>query len=403
MNNPNDQDRIRWNLGERLKELTALHKTARILQDDNIPVEQAIKKVAEFLPDAWQYPEITGARIQFGGIVRATEKFRDSEWVQKAVFSIHTGESGSIEVCYLENRPQMSEGPFLAEERDLIESLAEMLRSYLQHKRADEELQKAHDHLEQIVRQRTEELKAANAALKNQVAEYREAESKIANYQGQLRRLASELSLTEERERRNIAVDLHDHIGQALAFIKMKISEVGGYAVFSGLESSINDIVTLLNQTIDYTRSLTFEISPPILYELGLVAALEWLSDQFQQKHHLPVKMEVRHDPGRLSDEIHVVLFKSTRELLTNALKHGHPDRVLITVDNDKRGVDIRVSDDGRGFDISVIGTGSGDGFGLFSIKERIQYMGGTFDIDSTPGHGTTACLYIPHNKAGAK
>ena len=234
-----DQDQILYKLGERVKELTALHRTARILQDDLRPVEDIMREITSLLPDAWQYPEITGARIRFHESEYATPNFRKTPWVQTATFTTRTGEAGSLDICYLAERPDAREGPFLAEERDLIESLAEMLRSYFQHKIADEALQQAHDNLEQLVHARTVELRRTNEALEKQVAEYRVARGKIDKHQRQLRQLASELSLAEDRERRDIASDLHDHIGQALAFIKIRLQQFQGDAMFSGFEKSI--------------------------------------------------------------------------------------------------------------------------------------------------------------------
>ena len=99
-------------------------------------------------------------------------------------------------------------------------------------------------------------------------------DSQIQSYQRQLRKLASELSLAEARERREIASDLHDHIGQALAFVSQKMSVLRGNSIFSGMEGDFAEILSILEQTIRYTRDLTVEISPPVLYELGLPAAI---------------------------------------------------------------------------------------------------------------------------------
>jgi signal transduction histidine kinase len=385
------------NLGERVKELTALHRTARLLQDDLRPTSELMRDVVALLPDAWQFPETTGARIRFQSLSTSTPNFLETHWLQVSSFTVRGGSAGEITVCYLVEKPEAAEGPFLAEERDLIDSLAEMLKSYFQHKLADEDLQRAHDNLEQQVRERTAQLQKTNAALQEQVSEYRKAEQRIDSYQKQLRKLASELSLTEARERRAIASDLHDHIGQALAFIKMRISQFQGDAIFCGFEETIGEIMTLLEQTIRSTRDLTFEISPPVLYELGLEAAIGWLAEEFQKKHGIKVKVVVRNSINPLNDELQVMLFKSVQELLTNVAKHAGARKVVVTLDRHENQIRITVEDDGRGFDPDQASAHFGDsaGFGLFSIRERLRYLGGGMQIDSLPGSGARVSVWV--------
>lgn len=391
------RDEILHKLGERVKELTALHRTARLLQDSQRPAADVIRDVVGLLPDAWQYPEITAARIRFGPYDVATPNYVETRWVQSVTFTIGS-DSGSVEVHYLEQRPEETEGPFLLEERDLIQSLAEMLRSYFQHLLADDDLRKAHDNLEQEVRERTAALSASNEALQAQIAEQMRARRQITAYQEQLRKLNSELSLAEARERRAIASDLHDHIGQALAFARLRVSEFRGNAVFCGFEDGIDEILTLLDKTIQYTRSLTFEISPPILYELGLIAAIEWLAEHFEGKYGFKVKVVSIGNSVALREEVQIVLFKCVHELLTNAAKHAQAQRVSVNVTASKVNLRISVADNGRGFDMAIQESVSttANAFGLFSVRERLKYLGGKFEISSVVGKGTTATLEAP-------
>jgi signal transduction histidine kinase len=390
-------------LTERVKELTALHKTARILQDDSKSMTLVMAEVVQLLPPAWQYPEITAGRIRFNGNEAMTTNFRETTWNQMASFSVRDSEVGTIEVFYLEKQPPSDEGPFLKEERDLIESLAEMLRSYFQRQLSSDALRAAHDNLELLVKARTEELQKANIALHSQIAEYRKAEKRIAAYQRQLQQLASELSLAEARERRAIASDLHDHIGQALAFIKMTVSQFRGNAIFCGFEDKIHEIMHLIDQTIQYTRNLTFEISPPILYELGLEAALEWVAERFERKHQLKITIKKTAPIGRLADDVEVILFKSVQELLTNAVKHSGADKVILTIDGSGDSVILELSDNGCGFDMAVVDgiSPEKERFGLFNIRERLSYLGGAMEIISSPGKGATIRLTAPHKPRG--
>ena len=127
-------------LGQRVKELTALHSAGRILQNEQQTTAEWLQQFVDIFPPAWQYPEITAARIQLGELELATANFKPTPWTQRADFSVAEGLAGAVEVVYLEERPPEQEGPFLAEERNLINSLAEMLRSAIERRQAQERL-----------------------------------------------------------------------------------------------------------------------------------------------------------------------------------------------------------------------------------------------------------------------
>ena len=391
-------DEVLHKLQERVKELTALHKTARILQDQSRSIKEILDEIVLLLPPAWQYSEITSARIRYRNYQSQTEIFCETQWMQTASLDTSPNDLGMIQVCYREARPLEDEGPFLKEERDLIESLAEMLRSYFLQQSANTALKEAHAKLEEIVAARTQELSLANIALKKQITDYKNAEKKIETYQRQLRQLASELSLAEAHERRDIASDLHDHIGQNLAFIKMNISQLRGNAIFCGFENVFNEIASLLDSTIQYTRNLTFEISPPVLYELGLESALEWLAERFFKKHGIKIQISKAGSINDLREDLQITLFKSAQEILTNAAKHANADKVMIKTGHADKGIFIEIADNGRGFDSAILNNGAlnTDKFGLFNIKERLAYLGGEILIESKPEKGTTVKLLAP-------
>lgn len=380
------------------KELRALYRIARLLQDDDRPTLDVIAEVLAVVPSGWRFPHILRARVFFRDLEVRSPGFQPTPWVQSARFATRNGDVGGIDVCYLEERPSASEGPFLAEERNLIDSLADILRSHFQHVTALEALHQAHHDLEVMVLERTAQLEEANRSFEQQVVEHRRDQARIEEYQRRLQKVASELSLTEARQRRVIAQELHDQIGQALAFIRMKIMRFRGDAVFCGFESSIEDILRLLTQTINSTRSLTFEISPPVLYELGLASALEWLGERLGSAHEIPIDVSADESLDALPDDMRIVLFQAVRELVVNAIKHADPQRVTIRGGVSDHGVRVVVSDDGRGFDVGQVREAGVDGmtFGLFSIRERLAYMGGHMDIESTLGEGTSVALITP-------
>ena len=358
-------------LRERVKELTALHRTSRILQAHHRPADELVREIVDLLPDAWQFPEVAVGRIRYRGGEFATAGFRETPWMQTAAFTAQSGdvrEGGDIAIAYLEQRPPSDEGPFLAEERDLLESLAEMLRSHLEHTIADEALHAAHTDLEEQVAARTADL----------------------------RRLASRLTLAEERERRLIASDLHDHVGQSLAMLKMRMREFRDNALFGGAEESIDEVIALLDQTIRYTRDLTGEISPPVLYELGLDPALQWLAERFSSRHGLTVRFDSRGRSSELPEELAVMMFRSARELLHNSQRHSRAGRASLSVRWGDDDLSLTVADRGCGFDPSVPWSGSDQGFGLFSIRERVGDLGGRFEIETEPGGGCRATIVVP-------
>jgi signal transduction histidine kinase len=393
-------DDLLHRLTERVKELTALHQTARVLQDTTSPAHEILGRVAALIPPSWQYPEITGARVSFGGESHATEGFTDSPWVQTARFSVSGTHQGRVEVSYGEERPAADEGPFLREERQLLTSLAEMLRSHFQHRLTDRALEAAHADLERKVAERTAALREASRALEEEVRGHRQARDQIEAYQEKLRRLANEVCLTEERQRRAIAGDLHDHIGQALAFLKLKVLDLRSNAVFCGFEDNFTDILRLLEQAIRATRDLTFEISPPVLYEFGLPAAVEWLCEQYAERHHLEVRYKSDWTGARekLDEEVQITLYRAVAELMANALRHARCRQVSVKLGGGPDGWVIEVRDDGQGFDADRVGEGAArpGGFGLFNLRERMRYLGGRFVLDAAPGRGTRARLELP-------
>ena len=152
------------------------------------------------------------------------------------------------------------------------------------------------------------------------ISEQKQAEAKIRDYQEKLRSVAQELSLTEERERRRLATDLHDHVGQILALAQIKLGALRASAANSQI-APVDEVRQLIEQTIRYIRSLGFELSPPILYELGFESAMEWLAEQIQEQHGVQITVGADRSPKPLNDEVRVLLFHLMRELLTNLVK----------------------------------------------------------------------------------
>jgi signal transduction histidine kinase len=237
------------------------------------------------------------------------------------------------------------------------------------------------------------------------VSERKQAEEKLRIYHERVAALAVELSRIEELERRRIANDLHDHIGQILALSKIKLGCLRQENQAPGFLGKIDEIRDLIDQSIQYTRTLTFELSPPILYELGLGAALEWLAESVGNQNGLTVAVEVVEGSlNSLNDEKRIMLFKVVRELLHNVVKHARAKRSRVRTWTGDGRIWITVEDDGLGFDPSksdILPTRT-QGFGLFSIRESLKLGGGHLNVLSEPGRGTKATLSLPLTNGSA-
>jgi PAS domain S-box-containing protein len=238
-------------------------------------------------------------------------------------------------------------------------------------------------------------------ALVRDVGERKRADKKIRKYEERLRNLALEMSLLQERERRQIAVELHDHIGQNLAFAKMRLGALIESAQQPPLADMLKEVFGLVDQTIRDARSLVFELSPPVLYELGFAAGIDWLAERFQKEHGIQVVCEQERTPVPLDEDLQIMLFQIVRELLVNVAKHARADHVRVTVRQAGGHIRIGVMDNGAGFNPSLLGTARGEhaGFGLFSIRERMNYLGGELHIDSDARSGTRIILRVPLKK----
>jgi len=248
---------------------------------------------------------------------------------------------------------------------------------------SEEALRQANEKLGERVRERTAEL----VALTENLMESRD----------QLRSLASDLMLTEARERRALASELHDTVAQMLAIAKLNLEAMG--ARLKGKPGQeAKKVVQILQEASRQTRSLMGNLSPALLYEAGLGQALRALARRMGELHALAVEVVDDDKPKPLGEDYRVVLFRAVQELLHNVVKHAKATRAKVSLQRDGTQVRIQVEDDGVGFLLSEGGRGDRmrEGFGLFSIQERLQHFGGRFEVFSQPGRGVRAVLVAP-------
>ncbi len=228
----------------------------------------------------------------------------------------------------------------------------------------------------------------------------KERTGELTQSQERLRALTTELNLTEQRERKRLATDLHDHLAQLLVLGRLKLSQARRMPdVNPDCAALISQTTDVLDESLKYTRTLVADLSPPVLHDFGLPTALKWLGDHMQ-RHDLSVVVDWSgHEDLQIPENQTVLLFQSVRELLMNASKHAAAETAYVTVRRHDDQLAIEVRDDGRGFDPATVDLGASpmsSKFGLFSVRERMATLGGRFHLESSPGHGTKACLTLP-------
>ena len=234
------------------------------------------------------------------------------------------------------------------------------------------------------------------------ITERKKAEENILKYQKQLKSLASQLTLSEEKERHRIATELHDHISQYLAVSMMKLDELLKVSDNEEKRKIVAQIVEWLQHAMEESHSLTFDLSSPVLHELGFERAVAaWLEDEVQGKHKIETEFKSDGLKKSLDEDISVLLFRSVREILFNVIKHANAKKVKVymrVIDND---IKIQVEDDGVGFKPDEVAANAfvQSKFGLFSIQERLEHFGGNIEIDSNPGGGSMITLIAPLKK----
>lgn len=233
------------------------------------------------------------------------------------------------------------------------------------------------------------------------ITERKRMQSEKARYQKRLSALAERLAASEERERWDISRYIHDTIIQNLSLVSMRMGTAQETLAKAGQDRELADLQStrqLVDAAIAECRTVMSELTPALLYELGLVPALKELADMIRQRHGIRVTIEEQGQSKPIEAALLGLLFQSVRELIMNALKHAGPCEIHVGVVHAADGVRVRVQDNGKGFDpadMDGAGTQPG-GFGLFNLRLRVEGIGGQVEIESAPGQGATASIYLP-------
>jgi signal transduction histidine kinase len=227
----------------------------------------------------------------------------------------------------------------------------------------------------------------------------RQMDQQAIAYSHKLRELATELSLSEERQRRKIAANLHDQLSQWLAIAVMKLGFIRD-SVDPEVVEELDVVDETIRKAIDSVRGLVYDLSSPTLYRFGLKAAVfEYVNTLFKKYDNIDCEFISGRETVKLPEDISVLLFQSVRELLFNIIKYAKASRVLIEMQICGDYYEIKVSDDGVGFDVSQVGClKRSGGFGLFHMAERLEHVGGELQMDSQLSKGSRFCLRVPYS-----
>ena len=259
--------------------------------------------------------------------------------------------------------------------------------------------------LERLVRERTEALHAANRELEIEVAERKQAEATIIDYTQRLQALTNQLVEAQEAERKALATELHDRIGQNLSALNMSLNlnlalcsaQLPPEAV-GPAQARIKDALALVERTTEIVRGVMEELHPALLEQYGLDTALRWYGEEFAGRTGLGIRSEASERFPRLRSKVEMTLFRIVQEALINIAKHAGATVVVVSLQRTAAGVELRVSDDGVGIAAERLRhLAAGSGWGLAIMTERARSIGAELHIDSVGGTGTTVAVTLPN------
>lgn len=269
-----------------------------------------------------------------------------------------------------------------------------------------EELRELHSELEDRVEERTAELVQANVQLKYEIYERKRAEEALRESEKQLRYISSSLLTAQETERRRVARELHDELGGALSVLKLRLSSIGKNLQEDQvkLREQCETDLKYIDDIIESVHRLSRDLSPSILQDFGLSAALHWLTNNFGKNYNIKVEFKITIDIDHLfSQEAQIGIYRILQEALTNIGKHAQAKNVSVVIKKHDDRISFVLEDDGRGFDVTqaVTKDATERGLGLATMDERARMLGGFLDL-SSQGKGTRITFSVPKKSGGS-
>jgi len=230
------------------------------------------------------------------------------------------------------------------------------------------------------------------------ITKRKKTEGKLKEYQKSLKMLTTEISLSEEKQRKEIAANIHDHLSQLLVISKMKLTDIQKDTTSPKILDELKAVINYISEALENTRKITYDLSPPVLYELGLIETLYWLAEKTEEEHRIKTTFSSDVNELQITESNLIFIYRIVQELVNNSVKHAHAKKINISLKALNGELEIMISDNGKGFNVknipqTKIGKG---GFGLFTVRERIQNLNGRISIYSEMKKGTEVKIYIP-------
>jgi signal transduction histidine kinase len=244
--------------------------------------------------------------------------------------------------------------------------------------------------------------KAVEAALKKSERHYSQLLEKSDLMQEQLRQLSRQILSTQEEERREISRELHDVIAQTLSGINIRLAALAKEAAINttGLDRNIARTQRLVEHSVDIVHRFARELRPAVLDDLGLIPALHTFVKDFSQRTRIHVALKAFAGVEQLDIARRTVLFRVAQEALTNVDRHAKASRVELDILQMPKGIGMNIRDNGKSFQVDrTLHANAGKRLGLLGMRERVEMVGGTFCVESTPGHGTMVQVDMPFGK----
>ena len=275
-----------------------------------------------------------------------------------------------------------------------------VIRDITARKKIEKSLQKDHDTLEERVKTRTRQLQYANEHLIREIKERKGIEKDLRESKDQLKRLSNQLINAQEIEKKRLAIELHDDLGQSLVGLKFHLSTIKNKsdAHSAKLKQEITHAIESVDLMTENVRRLSRDLRPAVLEHLGLLEALQWLWNDFSTRYQIKVIKKIKGSPFNFTKDQEIMIFRIFQEALTNIRKHTQANRVVIDLDQKNGSAVFSIKDNGKGFNLKAVkGKKSLDGgLGLTAITERAIMAGGTLELTSEVGQGTTIVFSIP-------
>jgi PAS domain S-box-containing protein len=284
----------------------------------------------------------------------------------------------------------------LIDERGQYKGSLAVVADITDRKQAEGALKRARDELEQRVLERTGDLLTSNEQLVEEVEERKRMERALRQSEKRLRLLSSQLLTIQEKERKRVAQELHDGIGQMLTAIKFKVENTlhhKGKGKNKVVESSLKDVVRMIQLSVEEARRIQMDLRPSILDDLGILATIGWFCREFQKVYTaLHIEMEIDVQENEVPPPLKTVIYRVLQEALNNVAKHSNATLVRFSLKRNGERIELLIGDNGAGFAAEEVLTTEGfkKGFGLSGMRERTELSNGTFRVDSRKGSGTT-------------